>query len=377
MAAKRAFFIITFLCIQVFHVYSQSAKPAATEDTTNEENREPKHDTAKKSFFDVLRGAISNFNAQKLMNFSTDEADDIVKIHNHYRSNTDPPAANMKHMSWDANLASMAQNFTDKCNLAGGFGPNLTPYRVGRNAYILQNCARANLKSGVSATEFWHDQAQFYTYDNNSCTPGEHCVHYKQVVWADTSFVGCGRTFCSQLLVSGQWWNKTILIVCAYGPGGNSELPFIKGERCSQCPNDAGFCTAEGLCRDCRDQGNEVENCGVCNKQCKNCGILDEETCTCKCAPGWDGADCSEPCSNHHEWCGANPGWPSAKYCDIEPYDSYTKRYCRQMCGSCQPADANFQCNRRLSSAITTVNVTSRIIKSTKYCKTSFTYRWQ
>ena len=30
-----------------------------------------------------------------------------------------------------------------------------------------------------------------------------------------------------------------------------------------------------------------------CNLQCQNCGTLNENTCTCACAPGWDGGDCS------------------------------------------------------------------------------------
>ncbi|XP_072044085.1 uncharacterized protein [Amphiura filiformis] len=375
MAAKRAFFITTLLCIQVFFVYSQSAKPAVTQDSNNEENRDPKHATSNKSFFDLpvsirrLPEEITRGDSYGYTDFGTSDADDIVKLHNHYRGNTVPPAADMKHMSWDGNLATMAQNWADKCIYEhGGFEPNLTPFsNIGQNIFVGTGAGR---DSGVLATELWHDEDQFYSYDTNSCRPGEVCGHYTQVVWADTSFVGCGRTFCSQVLVGSQWWNNAHLIVCNYGPGGNfqGELPFSKGERCSQCPNDAGFCTAEGLCRDCRDQGNEVETCGVCNRQCKNCGTLDEETCTCKCAPGWDGADCSEPCGNHHEWCGANPGWPTAEYCDLEPYASYTKRYCREMCVSCQPADGNFQCN-----PVTTVTEAPRIIKSTKYCKTSFT----
>ena len=31
----------------------------------------------------------------------------------------------------------------------------------------------------------------------------------------------------------------------------------------------------------------------VCDRVCENCGTLDEDTCTCQCAPGWTGATCA------------------------------------------------------------------------------------
>ncbi|CAH1224645.1 MEGF10 [Branchiostoma lanceolatum] len=80
--------------------------------------------------------------------------------------------------------------------------------------------------------------------------------------------------------------------------------------------------------------------CEVCTMDCKNGGVLDGATCSCTCGPGWDGPTCEEECGDHHEYCGASPGWPNMDSCTI----GYVRDYCRAMCGMCQKELCTLQC---------------------------------
>merc|ERR1719244_525209 len=67
--------------------------------------------------------------------------------------------------------------------------------------------------------------------------PFETSGHYTQVVWAETSAVGCGLTTTMEL--EEKIWNKfTITLICNYAKSGNFlKRPVYKiGEGCSACP---------------------------------------------------------------------------------------------------------------------------------------------
>lgn len=58
----------------------------------------------------------------------------------------------------------------------------------------------------------WADEEAWYNYQRNSCLPGKRCGHYTQIVWKDTTEVGCAMTVCPD---KSQTW------VCSYNPPGN------------------------------------------------------------------------------------------------------------------------------------------------------------
>lgn len=127
--------------------------------------------------------------------------DQILETHNQWRKKVGVPP-----LKWSPTLANYAQEWAEKLlrenkfehrqdspygeNLASASGQQLSPQRV---------------------VDMWGDEVQFYNYNNNSCTPGEMCGHYTQVVWKSTTEVGCGMARNDGREV----W------VCNYNPPGN------------------------------------------------------------------------------------------------------------------------------------------------------------
>ena len=73
------------------------------------------------------------------------------------------------------------------------------------------------------------------------CSGGGH-LHYTQMLWADTEYVGCG---VSQYR-DGSWYRN--YVVCHYGPKGNwlGNPVYEIGEPCSRCPAGYNKCS-QGL----------------------------------------------------------------------------------------------------------------------------------
>lgn len=85
-----------------------------------------------------------------------------------------------------------------------------------------------------------HSQRHPYHYRFSQLTG-----HYTQMLWWDTSRIGCGFTMFEE----DGWWKK--LYTCNYGPAGNiifSQM-YLRGAPCSSCPVGTS-CSLEypGLC---------------------------------------------------------------------------------------------------------------------------------
>lgn len=72
--------------------------------------------------------------------------------------------------------------------------------------------------SPAEVTDSWGSEKADYNYASNACAAGAICGHYTQIVWRDTSKVGCGVAVCSD--------SREQVWVCHYAPAGN-----ISGER--------------------------------------------------------------------------------------------------------------------------------------------------
>ncbi|KAL3221182.1 hypothetical protein MRX96_029522 [Rhipicephalus microplus] len=106
----------------------------------------------------------------------------ILKTHNDFRSMVAlgklkgfPPAADMRKLEWDAELASVAQNLAFR----------------GRNFPFLENDWSGRVREWfIEHADFSPERRQSFrvlAQDRRKPTG-----HFTQLVWADTSYVGCG-----------------------------------------------------------------------------------------------------------------------------------------------------------------------------------------
>ncbi|XP_071818893.1 uncharacterized protein [Apostichopus japonicus] len=137
-----------------------------------------------------------------------------------------PGACDMNTLTWDDGLAESAQACADQCAFAH--------CRTGENIYLTSRDSPAPTAEEVVAT--WYSEEINYNYQLNDCADGKICGHYKQVVWAETSKVGCAHKFCDSIeVVPGNVWEGAWLAVCQYDPAGNvgAKKPYT-AEGCAQ-----------------------------------------------------------------------------------------------------------------------------------------------
>ncbi|KAK4438022.1 Basic form of pathogenesis-related protein 1 [Sesamum alatum] len=130
-------------------------------------------------------------------------AQDYVNAHNTARNQV-----GVGPVVWDTTLANYAQNYANQrisdCALThsnGVYGENLAK-------------GSSSSFSGVTAVNMWVAEKQYYDYNTNSCIGGNQCLHYTQVVWRDSTRLGCARVQCN---------NGWYYVVCSYDTAGNWE----------------------------------------------------------------------------------------------------------------------------------------------------------
>jgi hypothetical protein len=133
--------------------------------------------------------------------------DDIVTTHNQYRAEIDLPP-----LTWSETLAEQAQEWAD--HLATNGGHTLQHSQVadqGENLWM----GTSGHFSYSDMVNRWGAEQQYFTagaFPEVSSTGSWFDVgHYTQIVWRDTTQVGCG--FASA--------GGNDILVCRYNPPGN------------------------------------------------------------------------------------------------------------------------------------------------------------
>ncbi|CAH8514254.1 unnamed protein product [Dicrocoelium dendriticum] len=130
-------------------------------------------------------------------------------------------ARRMPLLQWHTGLETKAQQLANRC-LVGHDTPmqrKIPSFRT-----VGQNWAGGwDLNSAFNS---WFNEYAGYDFRTGRCLRGV-CGHYTQLVWADTTHVGCGIRDCSRTGTFPYGFS----IVCNYGPSGNvlGELPYDAG----------------------------------------------------------------------------------------------------------------------------------------------------
>lgn len=174
----------------------------------------------------ILLLAIPALLAGESVAGETGEMQGMIRAHNEVRAALDMPG-----LEWSDEVAAVAQEWAsylaekNHCKLKHRPSSGKYARRYGENIYwasaLKWSDGRAEVQR-ISPDEVvgsWAGEAEDYRYSDNSCRPGKVCGHYTQVVWRNSTRLGCGMAICSD---KGQVW------VCSYDPPGNfiGEKPY-------------------------------------------------------------------------------------------------------------------------------------------------------
>ncbi|CAN8270040.1 unnamed protein product [Cochlearia groenlandica] len=135
---------------------------------------------------------------------------EFLQAHNTARVSTGMPS-----LQWDKGLARFADKWAKSlkpnCDMVHSNGP------YGENIFWYK---RTNLWSPERVVTKWFQERFNYDVKTNTCVSGKMCGHYTQIVWRETTAVGCARVKCNN--------DRGYLVVCEYNPRGNyeGESPF-------------------------------------------------------------------------------------------------------------------------------------------------------
>lgn len=138
-------------------------------------------------------------------------AADMVAAHNAVRAQVGVPA-----LAYSDTLAASAQAWADtlkttrNCNMQHSTGRT-----VGENLYWASAWSSGAVQSvgSQAVVDAWASEKSDYTHATNTCAAGKVCGHYTQLVWKNTTAVGCGMAVCDS--PRNQVW------VCQYSLPGN------------------------------------------------------------------------------------------------------------------------------------------------------------
>ncbi len=114
-------------------------------------------------------------------------------------------------MSWSEEIATSAQAYADVLGASGVMEHDASNDKYGENLAI----ATYNI-SYADSTDLWYSEKPYYDYASNSCLPDKVCGHYTQIIWKNSTQLGCG----SSNVETGRF-EGGIIVVCRYSPPGN------------------------------------------------------------------------------------------------------------------------------------------------------------
>ncbi|MEP2275033.1 MAG: CAP domain-containing protein [Reichenbachiella sp.] len=125
----------------------------------------------------------------------------LIEKHNYWRSEV-----GIGDISYSDELATAANSWAIELK------------KQGCNFSTSQNAYGENIFKGTvgyftvgDAVDSWGAEKQNYDYKKNKCETGKICGHYTQIVWKNTTEIGCAKTLC----------DGSVIWICNYNPPGN------------------------------------------------------------------------------------------------------------------------------------------------------------
>ncbi|CAG9822518.1 unnamed protein product [Phaedon cochleariae] len=199
----------------------------------------------------------------RVIKLKDDERQAILDLHNQLRNKValgqegkQPSASNMRALSYNRELEFVAQCWANACNgnpLKHDDCRSTTDFEnVGQNL-----ARRSSTSSAVDVPKIikdfimgWYNEVN--EYDPSSVSGSglwsSSTGHYTQMVWADTTEVGCAVSYYSAKNLGRKWYS--VLLACNYGPAGNylGRPVYITGSPATGCPGGRPNRKYKGLC---------------------------------------------------------------------------------------------------------------------------------
>lgn len=145
---------------------------------------------------------------------SMQERTEILSAHNKLRDKLHLP-----RLEWSNELADIAKDWVYalqenyECRMVHSRMPDL-----GENLYwgssVRYPYGRREIQNvrPFDVINAWAEERHYYNHNRNRCAYGKVCGHYTQLIWRDTTKVGCANIICPD---KSQVWS------CNYNPPGN------------------------------------------------------------------------------------------------------------------------------------------------------------
>jgi len=131
----------------------------------------------------------------------SDEVDLLLERHNFWRAEV-----GVDDISYSKELAEVANKWAIQLKKQGCI------FKQSENAYG-ENIFKGTVGYVTisDAVDSWGEEKKNYDYKKNKCESGKICGHYTQIVWKNSTEVGCARTIC----------DGSVIWICNYNPPGN------------------------------------------------------------------------------------------------------------------------------------------------------------